>query len=116
MEAVGPLSGGIAHDFNNMLTIILGNIDIALQRIGGDNPRVQRALQAARAMPESRALPIVLRGGRAMGVDTLYASIPDISPSRVKESKAFLEDFWKTISDDRRAKYEIVEECQKLGM
>lgn len=49
-------------------------------------------------------------------VDTLYASIPEIMPSRVKESKSFLEDFWKTISDDRRAKYEIVEECQKQGM
>ena len=32
MEAVGRLSGGIAHDFNNMLTVILGNIDMALRR------------------------------------------------------------------------------------
>ena len=56
MEAVGRLSGGIAHDFNNMLTIILGNIDIALQRIGGDNPRVQRALQAARQGSERAAM------------------------------------------------------------
>ncbi len=60
MEAVGRLSGGIAHDFNNMLTIILGNIDIALQRIGGDNPRVQRSLQAARQGSE-RAATLVQR-------------------------------------------------------
>ena len=30
MEAVGQLTGGIAHDFNNMLTVILGQVDIAL--------------------------------------------------------------------------------------
>jgi len=49
-------------------------------------------------------------------VDSIYASIPQMSPARVKDAKSFLEDFWKTIADDRRAKYEIVDECQKDGM
>lgn len=30
MESVGRLAGGIAHDFNNMLTVILGNVELAL--------------------------------------------------------------------------------------
>lgn len=30
MEALGNLSGGIAHDFNNILSIIIGNTEIAL--------------------------------------------------------------------------------------
>jgi PAS domain S-box-containing protein len=30
MEALGNLAGGIAHDFNNILSIILGNTEIAL--------------------------------------------------------------------------------------
>lgn len=30
MEALGNLAGGIAHDFNNILTIIIGNTEIAL--------------------------------------------------------------------------------------
>lgn len=29
MEAIGTLTGGIAHDFNNILTIILGNAELA---------------------------------------------------------------------------------------
>lgn len=34
MEAVGNLTGGIAHDFNNLLTSIIGNLDLALLKIG----------------------------------------------------------------------------------
>ena len=63
MEAVGRLSGGIAHDFNNMLTVILGNIDIALRRIGdgnADTSRLTRLLDAARQASE-RAATLVQR-------------------------------------------------------
>jgi two-component system, cell cycle sensor histidine kinase and response regulator CckA len=38
MEAVGRLAGGIAHDFNNILGIILGYIDISLEKIPTDSP------------------------------------------------------------------------------
>ena len=33
MEAIGTLSGGIAHDFNNILSIILGNAELAIDDI-----------------------------------------------------------------------------------
>jgi PAS domain S-box-containing protein len=50
MEAVGQLAGGIAHDFNNLLTVILGNAELVLANLPGDDQRwadVQEIKQAA---------------------------------------------------------------------
>ncbi len=48
MEAIGRLTGGIAHDFNNLLTAILGNIDLAVTRLGKVEDRIVRNLTSAR--------------------------------------------------------------------
>ena len=38
MEAIGTLAGGIAHEFNNILTIILGNTELALEDAPAQKP------------------------------------------------------------------------------
>ncbi len=38
MEAIGTLTGGIAHEFNNILSIILGNTELALDDVPEWNP------------------------------------------------------------------------------
>ncbi len=40
LESLGVLAGGIAHDFNNILTVIVGNADLALMRINKESPAV----------------------------------------------------------------------------
>lgn len=36
MEAVGLLAGGVAHDYNNMLSVILGNAELAKNKVDPD--------------------------------------------------------------------------------
>jgi two-component system, NtrC family, sensor kinase len=45
MEALGQLTGGIAHDFNNLLTVVAGNIDLVISRLG--DPEIVRRLEAS---------------------------------------------------------------------
>jgi PAS domain S-box-containing protein len=50
MEAIGTLSGGIAHDFNNILTIIVGNTELAMDKISKQDPahgKLERVLDAS---------------------------------------------------------------------
>jgi two-component system NtrC family sensor kinase len=59
MEAVGRLTGGIAHDFNNLLTAIIGNLDLALRRLEGQE-RIRTWLANGRQAAE-RAATLVQR-------------------------------------------------------
>jgi PAS domain S-box-containing protein len=54
LESVGQLTGGIAHDFNNLLGVIIGNLDLILDR---------RKLDAGLKKLVQAALDAALRGG-----------------------------------------------------
>ncbi|MGV8039257.1 MAG: PAS domain-containing protein [Thermoanaerobaculaceae bacterium] len=54
MESVGRLAGGVAHDFNNMLTVILGQTELALDRVGPGQP-LSHELQSIRRAAERSA-------------------------------------------------------------
>ncbi len=48
MNVVGQLTGGVAHDFNNLLTVVIGNLDLAMDRVHHEvRPSIEGALRAA---------------------------------------------------------------------
>ena len=48
MEAIGELSSGVAHNFNNMLTIIIGDLELAVQDASeSQRPGLLEAIAAA---------------------------------------------------------------------
>jgi two-component system cell cycle sensor histidine kinase/response regulator CckA len=56
MEMVGQLAGGIAHDFNNMLGIILGNVEMAMNRHEIEEPLLSYMKVILRATEHSADL------------------------------------------------------------
>ncbi|MGB9500262.1 MAG: PAS domain-containing protein [Dissulfuribacterales bacterium] len=55
LESLGMLAGGIAHDFNNILTVILGNNDLALMNLSPSSAagaRIEASSQAVRRAAE----------------------------------------------------------------
>ncbi|MCK5680053.1 PAS domain S-box protein [bacterium] len=49
MEAIGTLAGGIAHDFNNILTILVGNLELAMMFELEENHPALKGLEKALA-------------------------------------------------------------------
>jgi DNA-binding response OmpR family regulator len=92
MEAIGTLAGGIAHDFNNVLSIILGNTELALADMPDDSStrknldRILTASLRAREMiqqllsfsrnDESDRKPVRLNRVIADSLKLMRASLP----------------------------------------
>ncbi len=56
LEAIGVLSGGIAHDFNNILSVILGNIELAKDDIKPEYGISEFLAEAEKASIQAQAL------------------------------------------------------------
>ncbi len=56
MESVGRLAGGVAHDFNNMLSVIIGNAELALGDVSPGDKLQTRLEEILKAAGRSRAI------------------------------------------------------------
>jgi two-component system cell cycle sensor histidine kinase/response regulator CckA len=56
MEAVGRLAGGVAHDFNNLLMVISGYTEVILNKLGAENPLLEKARAVQQAADRATTL------------------------------------------------------------
>ncbi len=56
LESLGVLSGGIAHDFNNLLAIIIGNLELATDKIDPSSQAIDNIEKAMSAAERSASL------------------------------------------------------------
>src|SRR6266851_3738966 len=78
MEAIGNLTGGMAHDFNNLLGIIVGNLDLARERVGSDDELCEIV---------DEALEATLRGADLTGRLLAFARRQPLRPVRIDVNK-----------------------------
>lgn len=85
MESVGRLAGGVAHDFNNMLSVIIGNAEMAMMDLEPSHPNyitMQDILNAGmRSADLTRQL---LAFARKQTIDPRILDLNDIVTSMLK--------------------------------
>jgi signal transduction histidine kinase len=81
LEALGRLAGGMAHDFNNVLTVIMGNTDLARDSTTSTDPVTHQHLASVTRAAESGAglVKKLLGFGRRDLVDTKPADLADFA-------------------------------------
>ncbi len=82
LESLGLLAGGIAHDFSNLLTPIVGNVELLLDRLSEDSPLRARALAISAAADRATELARQL---------LVYAGRGEIEPRPI-DLNALVED------------------------
>lgn len=67
LESLGRLAGGVAHDFNNVLTVILGNANLALGELarGAVEPKRLERIRAAAEYAAGLTEQILIYSGKA---------------------------------------------------
>ena len=112
MEAVATLAGGIAHDYNNLLSIIMGNLSLAVEQAEPGSELTEFLTEANLASVKARDLthglmalsrgeaPVKEVGSLKKMLHGIWDSIPD--HSGISLETAISEDLWPVPRDPHK--------------
>lgn len=82
LQALGEFAAGIVHDFNNMLTGVMGNCDLLMQRIDVSDPSYGEVSQIYDyAVSASALVSSLLSYTRKQPIKPVKTSVPDLFSS-----------------------------------
>ncbi|MCX5810603.1 MAG: response regulator [Proteobacteria bacterium] len=109
LESVGILAGGIAHDFNNLMTVILGNVQLAMTRLPEDHtsyPLLRAALQSAEQTKDltSRLITFSKGGFPVKQMSDVSEVLQEVVRKMVKRRATFdiQKDLWSAEVDENQ--------------
>ncbi len=85
MESIGRLAGGVAHDFNNMLGVILGHVELAMDKINPSDSLYNDLQQITQAAERSANLTRqLLAFARQQTISPITINLNDTVESMLK--------------------------------
>jgi PAS domain S-box-containing protein len=123
MEAIGQLTGGIAHDYNNLLTVILGNTELLLEKLQGQPDAKALAEFTLEAAERSAVLTQrLLAFGRRQSLEPVLTDVNELLEGmrdllrmtlgvNVSKEFKFNSELWQTKVDRNQLETVIVNLC-----
>jgi signal transduction histidine kinase len=111
MQSIGLLAGGVAHNFNNLLTVVLGNLELASNRIDVTSRTGMLLRNASEAAHKSAAIarqllafarlqPLNPKPADAAGLlDGIFSLLRSALPPSVKISQTMAPDLGTLVID-----------------
>ncbi|MBF0563605.1 MAG: response regulator [Nitrospirae bacterium] len=110
LDGLGLLAGGIAHDFNNIMTVILGQVMIAMEKLDPVGGALKNLSEAEKAIKVAKGLSLKLltfsQGGSPKKAPVRLARLLSdtvqltLSGSNVECRMHIAQDLWSVVADE----------------
>lgn len=111
LESIGRLTGGVAHDFNNILAIVLGNLEILLDREDNTSKRDTLEVAINATLRGSELTRNMLAFSRQAPLEAQVLDVNDVLrntinwvgrtiPENIIIESSFLAGLWKVKADE----------------
>lgn len=122
LDAIGILAGGIAHNFNNIMQGIVGNVELALEKISKNERADDLLVNALKNLPRAKELTnelitfaknSLLRKQKVALKNVLLGIKKEIEPATdIKLDISVADDLWLILADEFQIKQALANMIQ----